>query len=156
MNLEINISLKKQFIYEPPASSWGKRMSLEGRIKKYLHLELPSNGPVKYFYDYDKVWKKIIKQAGKRFRQNLIIGCFVNFDDTPRRGQSARIIHSGSPKKFGRYFRTLYKMCCENNQELLLITAWNEWGEGAYLEPDEDNGYAYLEELKKAVASVNQ
>ena len=43
----------------------------------------------------------------------------------------------------------------ENNKELLLLTAWNEWGEGAYLEPDEENGLAYLEALKSAVDDVN-
>ena len=38
----------------------------------------------------------------------------------------------------------------------VLITAWNEWGEGAYLEPDENEEFAYLEALKKAINDVNK
>ena len=29
--------------------------------------------------------------------------------------------------------------------------AWNEWCEGGYLEPDEENGFGYLKAIKSAL-----
>ena len=38
------------------------------------------------------------------------------------------------------------------NEQLLFINAWNEWGEGCHLEPDEKWGTAYLQALKDALS----
>ena len=34
---------------------------------------------------------------------------------------------------------------------MIFMYAWNEWAEGGFLEPDEQNGYAYLRALKDAL-----
>ena len=61
-----------------------------------------------------------------------------------------------TPDKFYKYLKKLIEVCNKNNKEFLYITAWNEWGEGAYLEPDKTNGYKYLEALKKAIDTAEE
>ena len=35
--------------------------------------------------------------------------------------------------------------------DYLFMFAWNEWGEGGYLEPDEKNEYKYLQAIYNAL-----
>lgn len=37
------------------------------------------------------------------------------------------------------------------HSDMLFVTAWNEWAECGYLEPDEKYKYGYLEAIKKAL-----
>ncbi len=145
-----------QFLYQPAAASWGKRKAIEDRLQKHFGIKPKEDREVKYFYNYEKVWKKLVRNAPQHIKENLIPGAVIKYDDTPRRGNKAMILHSTSPDIFNRYFTQLYRMCCANDCVMVLLTAWNEWGEGAYLEPDETDGYAYLEALKKAVDSCSE
>lgn len=142
------------FSYEPETSAWGKRRAIEKRIQDVFGIKTRRDEPVKYKYYYETVWKKIIKSANRNALKQ-IIGCFVKYDDTPRRGKDAMIIWGESPELFERYFKKFYSIMNKNNVPFILITAWNEWGEGAYLEPDEIDGYSYLESLKHVVEEVN-
>lgn len=106
------------------------------------------------FASYDRHWRRILKDAKKADSKTFLSG-FVDFDDTPRRGKMARIMKGSTPDKFGMYLKQLMELSSAQNKEYVFVTAWNEWGEGAYLEPDEINGFAYLEALKRVVDEVN-
>ena len=56
-----------------------------------------------------------------------------------------------TPYKFGKYFRQLYNKAADRGDEYVFLTAWNEWGEGAYLEPDQRYGMRCLWELGQIV-----
>ena len=106
------------------------------------------------FIDYDKTWHNLLTYASKHPEQNMFHGAFVEYDDSPRRGNLKSIILKGaSPDKFKKYFKRIYDISCSQDKEYLFFTAWNEWGEGAYLEPDMRNGLAYLDAIKNIVNS---
>lgn len=75
------------------------------------------------------------------------------WDNTPRRGvNNSALIYDSSPKNFASIYTVAIKETIASNCDcggLLLINAWNEWGEGAHLEPDKKNGYKYLEKIKQ-------
>lgn len=104
------------------------------------------------FEDYDSHWRTIIAEAEKADEKTFLSG-FVDFDDSPRRGNKARIIKGGTPEKFQKYIKELIDISIKQNKEYVFLTAWNEWGEGAYLEPDQYYGDSYLEALKSVLDS---
>ena len=79
---------------------------------------------------------------------------FVDYDDSPRRHERAIITKGSSPAKFGRYLYQITENSIEEGNDIVFINAWNEWGEGNYLEPDVKNKYKYLEEIRKIKSTL--
>lgn len=99
--------------------------------------------------DYDDDWKEILSY--KVDDKKLIAGAFTDWDNTARNKKGLLYVN-GSPDKFKKYYsQLLKKVKNEYSSKLIFINAWNEWGEGAYLEPDEKYGYSYLEAIKEAI-----
>ena len=136
------------FCYEPQYSGWGAAHK-QYVFKGLSMLGLAKAGP--YKYSYDKIWNKIIESAKKRNAAYDWHGAFVSYDDTPRRGKQGRLVEGSSPEKFYKYLSELAAVCEEQGKEFILLTAWNEWGEGATLEPSKKYKYEYLEAVRKVV-----
>ena len=96
--------------------------------------------------DYRKINHELIDMPHE---QNQYRCCFVDYDDSPRRGKTALIFKNSSPEAFGYYLRKQMELSKQEGKEYLFINAWNEWGEGNYLEPDTKYGFHYLEQVKK-------
>lgn len=76
-----------------------------------------------------------------------------DFDHSPRSGINGIILHNSTPDKWGQLCRSVInsRSIKPSEERLLFIKAWNEWGEGNYLEPDQKWGKSYLVELGKAI-----
>lgn len=74
--------------------------------------------------------------------------CVVpSWDNSPRRGRSGFVFTGSSPTRFGRWLQAVLDGIAASGRDdsLLFVNAWNEWGEGNHLEPDQRHGLAYLE-----------
>lgn len=99
---------------------------------------------------YDEVVKSSVQR--KAICDSDIPSVFPGFDSSPRHDYRGLIIDGSTPEKFKEYFRKQYKKAVESKLEMIFINAWNEWGEGAYIEPDTVYKYQYLEAIKGVVA----
>jgi len=75
-------------------------------------------------------------------------GIFPRWDNTGRRQRKGHIFINESPKAYAQWLRFLVREAMlrrEQQEPLIFINAWNEWGEGAYLEPDVIYGRSFLE-----------
>ena len=75
------------------------------------------------------------------------------WDNTPRRQDGSFILETPTPGVFQAWLEaaiaeTQRDFC--GDERLVFVNAWNEWGEGAYLEPDKRFGHAYLQAVKNA------
>lgn len=98
--------------------------------------------------EYDDVWKALL--SFQSVKKNALYEGFVGYDDTPRRGEGGIMVDHASPEKFKQYFSELIAKNIANGNELIFLNAWNEWGEGMHLEPDEKYGYQFLEAVAYA------
>lgn len=92
----------------------------------------------------------------KRYQQNsrVFYSAFPGYDTTPRHGKRGIIFDSATPEKFEKSFREVCRKSVQSNNELVFINAWNEWGEGNYLEPDTKYGYGFLEAVQKVLTEL--
>lgn len=151
-NQNINI-MDYAFLYQPEWDGWLWH-TLPQRLYFRLKQEWSKRTGKPMKYHYDAIWKRILKSAEKCDAQDVFYSGFVAYDDSPRRGQKGRIVTNESPAKLEKYLTQLLRCSAEQDKEFVFLTAWNEWGEGAYLEPDTTHGYAYLQAVKNALQNA--
>ena len=89
----------------------------------------------------------------------LYRGVMPAWDNTPRRGANAHVLVNSSPELYEEWLYQLAKQALHRRgaqEPLLFINAWNEWAEGAYLEPDQVFGHQRLIATRRAVERAVQ
>ena len=130
-------------------------IKISSLLQKHLGLYISKKSKAVKQYNYDDVWKKILEMDPDN--DKMLPGAFVDWDNTPRKKKRGSVFIGGSPEKFGFYLKQLIVRARDvYKKNIIFMFAWNEWGEGGYLEPDEKYGYAYLEEIKSALDELDE
>jgi hypothetical protein len=101
-----------------------------------------------------------IVEKKKYFRYNfpkLHRAVMPMWDNTARRDNKGMIFEGSSPELYKQWLEDVFlevKAREDLKEPFVFINAWNEWGEGAYLEPDKKYGYAYLDATRQAIENV--
>ena len=77
------------------------------------------------------------------------------WDNTARYKEGAYVLDKPSPERFQKWLEKLItytKNTLQPKEQFLILNAWNEWAEGAHVEPDTYHGYAYLNSIGRALS----
>jgi glycosyltransferase involved in cell wall biosynthesis/GT2 family glycosyltransferase len=95
-------------------------------------------------------WRHFWQLSRKYHNPDYLLFRGVNpgWDNTARRKKNATVFLNNSPSLYREWLenaiRDTLSRFGNRDRRLVFVNAWNEWAEGAYLEPDEKYGYAWL------------
>jgi hypothetical protein len=117
---------------------------------------------IDYMQDFGGIvldYRDIVEQR-KYFAYNhpkLHRAAMPMWDNTARRDNKGMIFEGATPDLYERWLKDILLEARSRDDledHYIFINAWNEWGEGTYLEPDKRYGYAYLNATRRAIEGV--
>ena len=95
-------------------------------------------------YDYEDFALKFAKIEEQNFTNYKTV--MPSWDNEARKPGKGFIFDGAEPSIYAQWLTDAVTLTKKNKpcERLLFINAWNEWAEGAHLEPDRHLGYAYL------------
>jgi glycosyltransferase involved in cell wall biosynthesis len=108
-----------------------------------------------HVYSYDDVVRYSLDESAPPFP--LIKTAVPSWDNDARRQGKGLVVHGSTPGKYEAWLSALIEKAQREpffGEPIVCINAWNEWAEGAYLEPDLHFGSAYLNATGRAAAGL--
>jgi hypothetical protein len=108
-------------------------------------------GFLRDLHDYNRTVTAALGKLNEPVRGRRHRAVMAGFDNTARKGTSGHVYHGATPTNFRRWLRgTVLHERHEVGERVVFINAWNEWAEGASIEPDRDFGCGWLEAVASA------
>lgn len=137
----------------------GDKSDTQENTVKYLGFSSLTNYQWVHFVsmnqDYASWGEKAVSKY-KEFSESFSIPYFphvsIDWDNNPRfPGGPQPAVSNVTPQKFEKFLYKAKEFIDKhpNQTPLVTINAWNEWGEGSYLEPDTEYKYGFLKAVKK-------
>lgn len=122
------------------------RLGLAWNILTYK-TRIPSSSHL----DYSKVMRHYY--VDEDAWENVYPTLLPQWDRTPRAGSKTEFLINSSPGKFQSTIEEALSYLKDKTSEhrILFLKAWNEWGEGNYVEPDQQFGHGWLDAIKNAI-----
>ncbi|MDO4931243.1 MAG: glycoside hydrolase family 99-like domain-containing protein [Prevotellaceae bacterium] len=101
--------------------------------------------------DYAKAMSKYYVEEDKW--ENVYPTLLPQWDRTPRAGIKTDPLCNATPNKFQKSVEEAIGLIShkEPEHQILFLKAWNEWGEGNYVEPDQQFGHGWLQAIRNAI-----
>ena len=102
-------------------------------------------------------WRSLVERSRDYLpvSYRMYRGVNPGWDNTPRKPEAGNIFLHSSPRGYEEWLynavQDTVRAIPESDGRLVFANAWNEWAEGAYLEPDSKLGYAYLAATRRAL-----
>lgn len=105
--------------------------------------------------DYEKVMSNLYTEEDTL--EYVLPTIMPRHDRTPRSGNNANMYTNSTPAKFEIAVKKAVDIVSQKSDQhkILFLDSWNEWGEGAYMEPDIVFGHGYLDALKRVIRNVD-
>jgi glycosyltransferase involved in cell wall biosynthesis len=113
---------------------------------------LPVAGPEPLeVHDYAQAWPALA--APERLAYPHYETVCAGWDNTPRVGERGVVLHDSTPAAYGEWLGEVLERTVRrpSGERVVFVNAWNEWGEGCHLEPDERYGGGYLDATRDAL-----
>ncbi len=116
--------------------------------------EITKPGWTGYRYDYPATVMSFLERDTVPYARYPAV--FPSWDNTPRQPLRGTSFDGISPEAFRVYVEEKIEEIRRfqmGDERLLFVNAWNEWAEGAHLEPDAFHGHRWLEALRDAISA---
>ncbi len=130
-----------------------RRKDIQSQV---VDLRSPFHGEL---FSYDAVVDGDVERFEEGYPWPVHRGCMLGWDNTARRGASARVFHGATPARFRYWMKSILdqeQRFGDSSEPLIFVNAWNEWAEGAVLEPEKRYGRGFLEAVESAVGHGTQ
>lgn len=108
-----------------------------------------------YAFDYDEVASAYLKRPPAEWVRYPCVA--TGWDNSPRRQSGEAIILQGAtPDRYRRWLKdaVVRQSKSGGRNGIVFVNAWNEWAEGAHLEPDAHWGRAFLDVTRDVLLEV--
>ena len=102
-------------------------------------------------YKYKTAMKFMLNDDCRK--DNVIPVIIPNWDHSPRSGANGLVMTDAQPKYFKQLAMQALDLVKDKPEEerIVIVKSWNEWGEGNYMEPDLEFGHGYIDALAEAI-----